>query len=960
MQLLTCEDESLCVSNDYFYGMKCPSMADENVLTYVPSHRICDGVFHCRDRVDETMFCLPDFPSHKRSEHSCRVLGKDNIVRQVHLKNFTRCRVFINAKDPEPWCMNYIDQTNCSYEGKVGLECNVSGYPTTVSKAMICHENLDISMCDNEDPVDRQCLHVQPDCYLHKHDLCNNAVDCYDESDELMPICQYVTVQTCIRRFAYEGGHHAIPLDWLHDGLRDCVDGTDEELTWDHCGGGRLFRYVRDGTACEKVFACPERENQRFVRFRNLCIDRKSCEHTVKLCFHSSRDNRKLFNAIDVASGNEDFKGSKYVGHCQKGIDLQGLAAMNLPCSIFDFIPFGDPVYGAVVTQVWLPVTTSNCVFLFGQAYVYHSCSGSCTDSICPLTRKIKHDSCPLQFKDRSITIARDSYTTFVTQDKTNNYFRNNFFLCKNSKCVEYSKVCNLVDDCGDASDEISCSNSFKCELSNQYIHITQYLDGVMDCYDMSDECTQTSVTMMMETENTNLRLTFYVVGAIEILLNMVAIQSELISMCRCNQSVDLANKALGWLACLGSLVFSVGILLIPLADHLHREIFCDYVREWQASNYCIGLGLCFSISTQLILFSITAISIIKACTEGHPTRLNRGITAGVILLISLMLLAILALVAVFTVPVAIKYPEDWFVSHILYKGSIKLFIGYVDKSTHLDIIEGYYGRVRRRDNGEVTWSAIRRMMDDMFSNEEGHLVTLQQSLYGQDRLCIIDYIKLERSQRWYFNVLVGSNCGCLLVVLMCSLIVLSKRLKAQPANLQDISDTATTTKKNETNMSILVGVNFLCWASFYSIIGLHYVGEAHMPSTRTFNFTILLFSSLLNPLICRDVVRSNATRFARFSINVFRMFVAYNRRKNHVGVAPMIKMKRLEPSRLTPIMEEEEEEEEGEEEEEEELTEEGEEEEEEEEKGEETEEVVENGDEKLGTQSDEREPTES
>ena len=64
MQLLTCEDESLCVSNDYFYGMKCPSMADENVLTYVPSHGIYVGVFHCRARVDETMFGFPAFLSH--------------------------------------------------------------------------------------------------------------------------------------------------------------------------------------------------------------------------------------------------------------------------------------------------------------------------------------------------------------------------------------------------------------------------------------------------------------------------------------------------------------------------------------------------------------------------------------------------------------------------------------------------------------------------------------------------------------------------------------------------------------------------------------------------------------------------------------------------------------------------------------------------------------------------------
>ena len=36
--------------------------------------------------------------------------------------------------------------------------------------------------------------------------------------------------------------------------------------------------------------------------------------------------------------------------------------------------------------------------------------------------------------------------------------------MCDNANCLDKSQVCDLVDDCGDGSDEKNCNNNFPCD----------------------------------------------------------------------------------------------------------------------------------------------------------------------------------------------------------------------------------------------------------------------------------------------------------------------------------------------------------------------------------------------------------------------------------------------------------------------------------------------------------------
>ena len=110
---------------------------------------------------------------------------------------------------------------------------------------------------------------------------------------------------------------------------------------------------------------------------------------------------------------------------------------------------------------------------------------------VCPLnmTRALQYDSCSGQFPNRLYTLANNSYLTFVTKLLDNTYSNVDYFKCDNNKCLEYSKVCDLVDDCGDQSDEYMCTNHFQCSSTGYYIDVTKQCDGSIDCIDLSDEC---------------------------------------------------------------------------------------------------------------------------------------------------------------------------------------------------------------------------------------------------------------------------------------------------------------------------------------------------------------------------------------------------------------------------------------------------------------------------------------
>ena len=93
-----------------------------------------------------------------------------------------------------------------------------------------------------------------------------------------------------------------------------------------------------------------------------------------------------------------------------------------------------------------------------------------------------------------------NEYLTFVTKSESGGY-TNEYFVC-GDKCIPYSKVCDLVFDCLDKSDEMKCTNHFKCQSDIILIPRIKQCDGRMDCGDLSDECNPSCEDLTMITND--------------------------------------------------------------------------------------------------------------------------------------------------------------------------------------------------------------------------------------------------------------------------------------------------------------------------------------------------------------------------------------------------------------------------------------------------------------------------
>ena len=66
-------------------------------------------------------------------------------------------------------------------------------------------------------------------------------------------------------------------------------------------------------------------------------------------------------------------------------------------------------------------------------------------------------------------------------------FLESNVFQCKNGRCITFEKVCNLVDNCVDQSDEENCTSVFHCPKLEKCNGKVQCNDSL--CDDYMDKC---------------------------------------------------------------------------------------------------------------------------------------------------------------------------------------------------------------------------------------------------------------------------------------------------------------------------------------------------------------------------------------------------------------------------------------------------------------------------------------
>ena len=877
----SCEDEQHC--NGFQYGVRCDNKLSSSYnTTNLPIHLVCDGQAECKDRADEQNCAVTNNTVHTCTHYERKVRHSE--IKTVPILNYTRCSLFdLEMEDANPYCFEYLDQTNCSDIERVGGYCKVNGFMSSVSKYVVCHDydqiaKIPVKICD--DNLQNNCLSPS-DCHIHKHRMCDGVNDCSDGSDEVHDMCEVMSNElnftSCTRTFQPKLGEHKIPVSWIMDNETDCMNGEDENAAkWTFCPG-KIRKLELPGKGCQDVYKCPGEDNS-YVEFDFLCDGVDSCGE--------GGENRVCRIARDLPAMNKTATLNGTIRSvCNESIST---------CEVREFRrPWGD-VFGEEKIMLHVPKSKVNCSGLFGDYYLFLSCTDLCaeTDIKCPLEsndRRLEYNSCLGQYPKRSYTLGNNSFLTFLDKSESGQYHQD-YYKCDNGRCIEYKKVCDLVDNCGDMSDEINCTNHMVCHNTHgstkrQFISWSQKCDGLYDCFDLSDECNEDCGKEILE--NFLLKITCWVMGVLAMSFNLFIVVNGFLSLKDCETEQMMISKVL--MNLIGSGDFLIGLYLVVLSVYdslIFGKEFCSHQAEWLTGTPCLMLGVISTLGSQISLFTMTVLSLIRVYgLTCKPMRIPGPVNKKAILRVTSIVMAIITAALAIAVTPLVPSLEDYFVQGIYYDPTYKVFIGFPNKDRHVNILQSYYEQnitgiatnISTKISRTMSWKDIGEKVDGMFTQDNGILTRSPVHFYGNDGMCLFKYFVRTNDARRsrqsanhiqftgdpvVWNMLAVNLC-CFITITCCYIVIILKTKQSSQRSGQHENEER---RKNEraiqNKIMIIIATDFLCWVPFIIISGMHnldYIDASHWYAS--FAMTVLPLNSVINPLVYEKALGETLNR---------------------------------------------------------------------------------------------------
>ena len=210
-------------------------------------------------------------------------------------------------------------------------------------------------------------------------------------------------------------------------------------------------------------------------------------------------------------------------------------------------------------------------------------------------------------------------------------------------------------------------------------------------------------------------------------------------------------------------------------------------------------------------------------------------------------------------IPLIEKF-EDFFVNGIKFARELMIFIAVAKKQSVFDVIEAYYGRMRK---ASLRWNNVIEMVEGMFSHDLGYDDYTRElkkvDFYGNDGVCLFKYfVQNDDPQRLFVWIILAINFISFLFISVSYLIIgkishISSKRVAHAGTNQEVF--RRNRKMNE-KIAIIIATDFLCWVPFIVVCVLHSLEVLDAtPWYSLFSMIILPINSVINPLLYDDVL---------------------------------------------------------------------------------------------------------
>ena len=367
----------------------------------------------------------------------------------------------------------------------------------------------------------------------------------------------------------------------------------------------------------------------------------------------------------------------------------------------------------------------------------------------------------------------------------------------------------------------------------------------------MSDECNDSCGQRIIDSRF--LELVAWIIGTLAIFLNSVSLCRNISTIADCKSEPALLNNGLIALISLGDFLMGLYLSVIAGYDSHYDAAYCWRHPDWISSNTCAGLGVISTTASQISLYSMTVLSLLRLSGIKKDFVIPRNVSRRSICKLLGILVMIVGISLVISIMPLMKWLEDFFVNGVRFAAYNTLFHGCPNKKILEAILDEYYGK-NMADN--LKWATIMDLVQSMFSSDHGGISYKRQSFYGNDGVCLFKYfVTNDDPQVIFVFILLCFNFSCFVIIGLSYGMIMAKAIKSKRKVALKSVDGDKAAREMKTKLQRItvwiIFTDFVCWVPFIVVCCFHYLEILDSTSWYPFfSILVLPINSVINPII--------------------------------------------------------------------------------------------------------------